>query len=149
MPITEIVITEGGSASVPLSGEFDLRSDLPVTLSLYQDYEWTLKAERSRSNASSPSNRRSARPDRRRKHTATVHVPTGTDMQHNTRSKSCKLGPAGIATMTPDPNQLTSFESLPHDRRPLPRLRGRWSLAAVVPTGVTAEFKRRSTRGRA
>ena len=27
VPITEIVITEGGSASVPLSGEFDLRSD--------------------------------------------------------------------------------------------------------------------------
>lgn len=29
----------------PLSGEFDLRADLPVVLSLYQDYEWTLRAE--------------------------------------------------------------------------------------------------------
>lgn len=29
VPITEIVITEGGSASVPLSGEFDLRATCP------------------------------------------------------------------------------------------------------------------------
>ena len=31
--------------SRPLSGEFDLRSPLYVTLSLYQDYEWTIVAE--------------------------------------------------------------------------------------------------------
>ena len=31
--------------SQPLSGEFDLRAPLYVTLSLYQDYEWTIVAE--------------------------------------------------------------------------------------------------------
>lgn len=39
--IDSIALTEGATASIPLSGEFDLRADLPVVLSLYQDYEWT------------------------------------------------------------------------------------------------------------
>lgn len=43
--IDSISITSGGTSSVPLSGEFDLRGNLPITLSLYQDYEWTLHAE--------------------------------------------------------------------------------------------------------
>ena len=45
VPISEITITEGGRSSIPLSGEFDLRADLSVVLSLYQDYDWTLRAD--------------------------------------------------------------------------------------------------------
>ena len=91
VPITEIVITEGGSASVPLSGEFDLRSDLPVTLSLYQDYEWTLKAEQQIERIFTVESQIGAAEFDEEKHTATVHVPTGTDMQHIT-IKELKLG---------------------------------------------------------
>ena len=32
-------------ASAPLTGEFDLRTPQFITLSLYQDYEWELRAE--------------------------------------------------------------------------------------------------------
>ena len=139
VPITEIVITEGGSASVPLSGEFDLRSDLPVTLSLYQDYEWTLKAEQQIERIFTVESQIGAAEFDEEKHTATVHVPTGTDMQHIT-IKELKLGPAGITTMTPDPSQLTSFETYRTIDIRYHDFEERWSLY-VVPTDVTAEFK--------
>lgn len=139
VPITEIVITEGGSASVPLSGEFDLRSDLPVTLSLYQDYEWTLKAEQQIERIFTVESQIGAAEFDEEKHTATVHVPTGTDMQHIT-IKELKLGPAGITTMMPDPSQLTSFETYRTIDIRYHDFEERWSLY-VVPTDVTAEFK--------
>ena len=43
--ITGITLTEGAEPSRPLTGTFDLRSPLYVTLSLYQDYDWTIRAE--------------------------------------------------------------------------------------------------------
>ena len=43
--ISKLEITEGGSSSITVPGTFDLSADLPVTLSLYQDYEWTIRAE--------------------------------------------------------------------------------------------------------
>ena len=47
--------------SQPLSGEFDLRAPLYVTLSLYQDYEWTIVAEQPIEPGRSPSPGRSDR----------------------------------------------------------------------------------------
>ena len=38
-------VTENARASVELAGTFDLRTPLEVTLSLYQDYVWTVAAK--------------------------------------------------------------------------------------------------------
>lgn len=43
--ITEIKITEGGGSLQPLSGIFDLSSPMSIMLSMYQDYQWTIRAE--------------------------------------------------------------------------------------------------------
>ena len=43
--ITDMRITAEARASAPLTGEFDLRTPQFITLSLYQDYEWELRAE--------------------------------------------------------------------------------------------------------
>lgn len=45
--IRDVVLTEGCSASLPLTGLQDLSNPLHFTLSLYQDYDWTLAAEQS------------------------------------------------------------------------------------------------------
>ena len=37
--------TEGASSDVAFPGYFDMRSDLPVILELYQKYEWNIRAE--------------------------------------------------------------------------------------------------------
>lgn len=42
--ITEALLTEGAEASVPIVGRHDLRAPLYVTLSLYQDYPWSIEA---------------------------------------------------------------------------------------------------------
>ena len=45
--ITGVTLTEGCSSSVPLVGSHDLSSPLRFTLSLYQDYDWTIEARQS------------------------------------------------------------------------------------------------------
>ena len=42
--ISQATITEGGSSSVAFPGTFDLRAPLYTTLSLYQDYAWSIVA---------------------------------------------------------------------------------------------------------
>ena len=43
--ITDVEYTEGATLSKPIIGTFDMRSPQYVTLSLYQDYEWTITAK--------------------------------------------------------------------------------------------------------
>ena len=43
--IDKISVTENARSSKPLSGTFDLRTPLYLTLSFYQDYEWTIVAD--------------------------------------------------------------------------------------------------------
>lgn len=83
VPISEITITEGGRSSIPLSGEFDLRADLSVVLSLYQDYDWTLRADQPIERFSR-SSRRSAPPNS----TPTNESPARTSLPEPTCSTS-------------------------------------------------------------
>ncbi|MBR0393548.1 MAG: PCMD domain-containing protein [Alistipes sp.] len=43
--ITDVEYTEGATLSKPIVGTFDMRYPQYVTLSLYQDYEWTISAK--------------------------------------------------------------------------------------------------------
>ena len=108
--IDSISITSGGKASVPLSGEFDLRGNLPITLSLYQDYDWTLHAEQQIERIFTVKNQIGSATFDVAAKTATAYVPSGTDM-NNIQITELKLGPKEITTMTPSPEELTVFET--------------------------------------
>lgn len=45
--ITSVSCTEGAELSNPVVGTFDMRDPLTTTLSLYQDYDWSIVAEQS------------------------------------------------------------------------------------------------------
>ena len=86
--------------SRPLSGEFDLRSPLYVTLSLYQDYEWTIVAEQPIERAFTVAGQIGATVIDAQKRTATAYVAKGTNLGDITVTR-LKLGPADITTYSP------------------------------------------------
>ena len=96
--VTDVVLTEGATSSVELTGRHDLRGPKRVTLSLYQDYEWELAAEQNIERSFSVEGQVGAAvwdfSDR------TVRVYVGFDDLSDVRIKSLKLGPAGITRMS-------------------------------------------------
>ena len=136
--IDYIALTEGATASIPLSGEFDLRADLPVVLSLYQDYEWTLRAEQTITRVFTVEGQIGAAEFDTDLRTARVNVPEGTDL-NDIRVTELKLGPEGITTMTPAPEELTSFETYRTVDIRYHDFEERWILY-VVPTDIKVEL---------
>ena len=136
--IDSIALTEGATASIPLSGEFDLRADLPVVLSLYQDYEWTLRAEQTITRVFTVEGQIGAAEFDTDLRTARVNVPEGTDL-NDIRVTELKLGPEGITTMTPAPEELTSFETYRTVDIRYHDFGERWILY-VVPTDIKVEL---------
>ena len=98
--------------SRPLSGEFDLRSPLYVTLSLYQDYEWTIVAEQPIERAFTVAGQIGATVIDAQKRTATAYVAKGTNLGDITVTR-LKLGPADITTYSPRRNAGRSMSSIP------------------------------------
>ncbi len=136
--ISEITITEGGRASVPVSGEFDLRAEQTIVLSLYQDYVWTLRAEQTIERIFSVESQIGTAEFNTDQHTATAYVPLGTDL-NNIRIKQLKLGPEGITQMDPDPETLTQFETYRTVDISYHSFQERWKLF-VIPTDIKVEF---------
>ena len=99
--------------SRPLSGEFDLRSPLYVTLSLYQDYEWTIVAEQPIERAFTVAGQIGATVIDAQKRTATAYVAKGTNLGDITVTR-LKLGPADITTYSPTAEELSAsgFETM-------------------------------------
>ena len=136
--IDSIALTEGATTSIPLSGEFDLRADLPVVLSLYLDYEWTLRAEQTITRVFTVEGQIGAAEFDTDLRTARVNVPEGTDL-NDIRVTELKLGPEGITTMTPAPEELTSFETYRTVDIRYHDFEERWILY-VVPTDIKVEL---------
>lgn len=99
--------------SQPLCGEFDLRAPLYVTLSLYQDYEWTIVAEQPIARSFTVAGQIGSTLIDTQAHTATAYVAEGTDLKAVTVT-SLKLGPADITTYSPTAEELsaTGFETV-------------------------------------
>ena len=99
--------------SRPLSGEFDLRSPLYVTLSLDQDYEWTIVAEQPIERAFTVAGQIGATVIDAQKRTATAYVAKGTNLGDITVTR-LKLGPADITTYSPTAEELSAsgFETM-------------------------------------
>lgn len=99
--------------SQPLTGTFDLRSPLYVTLSLYQDYAWTIRAEQEIERRFTVLGQIGATVFDPENRIATATVAQGTDLSALPLTE-LKLGPAEITTYSPSLEELSgsSFESI-------------------------------------
>lgn len=111
--IDKVDLTERATPSRELTGVFDMRTPIYVTLSLYQDYAWTIRAEQQIPRHFSVAGQVGAAEFDAANRTATAHVPRGSDLSRLTVSE-LKLGPADITTYSPTAEELsgTSFESV-------------------------------------
>lgn len=110
--ITSYTVTDGATLSTDITGGIDLTTNYKVTVSLYQDYEWSIKANQSieryfivsdqvGNSVIDPAGKR-----------VVVNMPSGTDMTA-INVGDVKLGPSSITTMTPDLNNITADFSNP------------------------------------
>jgi hypothetical protein len=128
--VTEARITEEGSSSIPLVGTFDLRQPLAVTLSLYQDYYWTIRAEQPIERYFTVAGQIGQSVIDTESRTATAYVAEGSNLK-DVKITSLKLGPRGVTTMSPSIEELTTFESVRYVYLQYPALKGaqeRWQL---------------------
>ncbi len=109
--IREARLTDEAWPSIPVTGTFDLRTPLRVTLSLYQDYEWTIRAEQRIERSFTVEEQIGETVFDVENKIATAHVGRGTDLS-NIVVRSLKLGPRDITYMSPGASGLTSFESV-------------------------------------
>ena len=144
--ITSVTLTEGGQSSVAFPGTFDLRTPLYTTLSLYQEYGWSIAATQTIERYFRVKKQVGAAEIDPANRTATAYVSRSTDLQ-NVPVKELKLGPAGITTYSPEIEGTTSFETVrlvdvtAHGRTEQWRLR-------VVPTDVTVRITQCDTWAR-
>ena len=105
--ITSVTLTEGGQSSVAFPGTFDLRTPLYTTLSLYQEYGWSIAATQTIERYFRVKKQVGAAEIDPANRTATAYVSRSTDLQ-NVPVKELKLGPAGITTYSPEIEGTTS-----------------------------------------
>ena len=100
-------------SSRELTGSFDLRSPLYTTLSLYQDYEWTIRASQNIERRFSVTGQIGATEIEPKNRIARVYVSNDTDLEH-IQVTELKLGPADITTYSPTLEELSgsSFETV-------------------------------------
>ncbi|MDE6857470.1 MAG: PCMD domain-containing protein [Alistipes sp.] len=96
--ITDVEITEDAVASRELKGRFDLRAPLYVTLSLYQDYQWSIEAEQTIERYFTVEGQIGSAEWNIADRTATVYV--GFEDRSDITITSLKLGPEGITSMS-------------------------------------------------
>lgn len=99
---TDFTYTEGAECSKNLlEGTYDLTQPLQVTLSLYQNYTWTISAEQTIERYLTVAGQIGETaidvPGKR----VVLYVPATTDL-HKVTINSIKLGPRGLTTLSPD-----------------------------------------------
>ena len=138
--ITKLDITEGATNSVVFPGRFDLRTPLYFTLSMYQEWEWTLSAVQSIERYFRVEGQIGESVIDAEHHIATAYVPMDCDLKSITIT-DIKLGPKDITTYSIDPLTLTDFED--SVRNVEVSYHGdiveTWTLQ-IVPTDVEVEF---------
>ena len=100
-------------SSQELTGTFNLLSPIYTTLSLYQDYDWTIRAVQTIERRFSVTGRIGATEIDTENRIVRVYVPDDTDLGH-IEIEELKLGPAEITTYSPSLEELSgsSFESV-------------------------------------
>lgn len=108
--ITSVTYTEGATPSLDIVGRHDMRSPVYVTLSLYQEYPWLVRATQNISREFTVEGQIGATEWDVEKRTATAYV--GFEDHSNIRVTSLKLAAADISTYEwadgVDPNDFSS-----------------------------------------
>ena len=101
------------TTSRELTGTFDLRTPLYVTLTLYQSYEWSIVAEQNIERRFSVAGQIGSSQFDVPNRTVVANVPEGTDLTA-LQVNELKLGPADITTYSPTLEELsgTNFETV-------------------------------------
>lgn len=107
--ITEVTMTEGAESSVTFPGSFDLRNPLYVMLSMYQEYEWVIRAEQTIERYFRVEGQIGESVIDPINHVATAYVPMDADL-NAVNITAVKLGPKEISSYSPDPLTLVSFD---------------------------------------
>ena len=100
-------------SSQELTGTFNLLSPIYTTLSLYQNYDWTIRAVQTIERRFSVTGQIGATEIDTENRIVRVYVPDDTDLGH-IEIEELKLGPAEITTYSPSLEELSgsSFESV-------------------------------------
>ena len=138
--ITSAELTPEAQPSTELVGTFDLRQPLAVTLSLYQDYLWTITAEQHIERYFTVEGQIGATEFDLENRIARAYVGLSTDLRHVT-VKSLKLGPRAIPTIDPPTGALTSFDPVRFVTVRYHDFSERWMLY-VIPTEETVRLTR-------
>ena len=95
--------------SQELVGTFDMYTPIYTTLSLYQDYEWTVRAEQTIERRFAVAGQIGASQIDEKNRIARASVATGTDLEH-IHVTELKLGPADITTYSPTIDELSDAD---------------------------------------
>ena len=106
--VTRVEVTDGATSNIAFPGVFDLRTPLYVTLSQYQDYEWTISAEQNIEYYFEVDGQIGVSVVDPVNHIATAYVPMDADL-NNIKITAAKFGPKDITSYSPDPLSLVSF----------------------------------------
>lgn len=124
-----------------LTGTFDLRTPIYTTLSIYQDYSWTIRAVQTIDRQFAVAGQVGPTSFDTENRIATAYVSKEADLS-NVTVTALKLGPAGITTYSPTLEELsgTSFESIRFVDIVCHSREERWMLY-VLPTDKTVQLK--------
>lgn len=92
--VKSITVTEGGRCSLPNDTIIDLSNPYPMTLSLYQDYQWTLKANQTIERRFTVENQVGTAVFNETEHFASVNISTKSNLK-TIKLTDLKLGPTG------------------------------------------------------
>lgn len=102
-------LLEKVQTSQPLTGTFDLRTPFYVTLSLYQDYAWTIRAEQTIERRFNVEGQMGATVFDAENRIATAYVGKDTDLTALTVT-ALKLGPDDITAYSPTMDELSGSD---------------------------------------
>ena len=139
--VTKVEVTEGATSSINLTGELNLQSPIEVTLSRYQDYVWTIKAQQTIERYFTVAGQVGQTEFDVNSRTAIAYVGESTDLS-NVSVLTLKLGPKDVTTMTPALEELTDFRSVRYVYLQYPAIGDhieRWQLY-VLHTDVKAQI---------
>ncbi len=108
--ITNVSYTPDAELSMPLIGSFDMRYPIEVTLSLYQEYKWSIVAEQNIERTFVVQGQIGQAEINADNLTAKAYVSESTNLEEITILE-LKLGPEGITTMSPSIDEITYFET--------------------------------------
>ena len=106
--IESLSLTEGATSTLPADSTIDLTHDYAITLSIYQDYTWTIQAAQNIARAFSVEGQIGAPVFDAYNHRAVAYVNKDADLS-KIHITELVLGPEGITTYSPQIESISDF----------------------------------------